>query len=270
VGSLEDKVAFITGVARGQGRSHAIRLAEEGADIVGVDICAPIEMSPYPMASETDLEETARLVEKTGRQALLEVGDVRDRARLQAVFDAGVERFGYIDVVCANAGVSLSGATDDMAAWHVTIDVLLTGTYHTVQVALPHLMKRQQGNIIVVSSVAGIRGMSDGRGGTDAYSAAKAGILGLVKAWAAYLGPQNIRVNAVAPGGVATPMLLDNPNLPGIMESNPHLQNSMANALPVDMIQPEDISAAVAFLASDSARYITGCTIAVDAGLLAR
>jgi SDR family mycofactocin-dependent oxidoreductase len=270
MGVLEGKVAFITGAARGQGRAHAIKLAEEGADIVGLDICAQIHPVPYPMATHADLKETARLVEQTGRSILAEVADVRDRAQLQRVFDNGRDAFGHIDVVCANAGIMLSGttSTDEELAWQTGLDVLLTGVWHTVQVAIPHLTERKQGCIIAISSTAGLKGFTDGRGGTDAYTAAKTAIVGLVKAYAAYLGPHNVRINAVAPTGVATPMVLEHPTLFDLIAEHPHLQQSMTNALPVQLIQPEDVSAVVTFLASDAGRYITGSTIAVDAGAL--
>jgi SDR family mycofactocin-dependent oxidoreductase len=270
MGRLDGRVAFITGAARGQGRAHAVRLAQEGADIVAIDICGQISAVPYPMAGEEDLKETARLVEETGRRVLTSVADVREVSQLKMAFDAGVDAFGHIDTVVANAGILLSGTAekDEAAMFRLGVDVLLTGAWNTMHVAVPHLTERGTGVILVTSSVAGLKGFTDGHGGSDAYTCAKTAMVGLVKSYAAFLGPHNIRVNAIAPTGVATPMITDNPGLIEIVMSSPHLQSSMTNALPVEMLNPEDVSAVVAFLVSDDGRYITGSTIAIDAGSL--
>jgi SDR family mycofactocin-dependent oxidoreductase len=272
VGRLEGKVAFITGAARGQGRSHALRLAEEGANIVAVDICRQIDAVPYPMPSEADLDDTARLVEKTGQKAITQVVDVRDLAQLQAAFAAGIAAFGHIDIALANAGVILTGTldTDEAASFRLGLDILLTGVWNTMQTAIPHFLERESGVIVATSSTAGLKAFTDGRGGSDAYTCGKSAIVALVKAYAAYLGPHGIRVNAIAPTGVNTPMITENPGLFEIIMKFPHLQSAMSNALPVEMIEPRDVSDLVAFLVSDDARYITGSTIAVDAGSMSR
>jgi SDR family mycofactocin-dependent oxidoreductase len=272
MGKLEGRVAFITGAARGQGRAHAVRLAQEGAAIVAIDICAQLPMVPYPMPTPADLEETANLVKAAGGDVQVSVADVRDLDQVQAAVAAGIERFGHIDIALANAGIILSGTTDedDVAAFRLGIDVLLGGVWNTLRAVVPHMVERQSGVIVATSSTAGLKAFTDGRGGTDAYTCAKTAIVGLVKAYAAYLGPHNVRVNAVAPTGVNTPMITENPALFEIIMEHPHLQASMTNSLPVEMIQPSDVSDVVAFLVSDDARYLTGSTIAVDAGAMAR
>jgi SDR family mycofactocin-dependent oxidoreductase len=269
MGIFDGRVAFITGAARGQGRAHAVRLAQGGADIVATDICAQIPGVPYPMSTEADLKETARLVEETGRRARTAIADVREISQVRSAFDAGVEAFGHVDIVLANAGVILTGAKEDdeAAMFKMGIDVMLTGVWNTFQVAIPHLIEKGDGgSIIATSSVAGLKAFTDGHGGSDSYTCAKTAIVSLVKAYAGFLGSHNIRVNAIAPTGVATAMVVENPGLIEVIMAHPHLQGAMTNALPVEMLQPEDVSAVVAFLASDEARYITGSTIAVDAG----
>ncbi len=270
MGRMEGRVVFITGAARGQGRSHAVRLAEEGADIVGVDICADIDAVPYALSTPGDLAETITLVEKTGRRMLGFEADVRDRAALQRAFDAGVAEFGHIDTVLANAGVILTriDEPDAQAAWDVGIGVMLTGVWNTLQISYPHLVERGMGGAIVVtSSMAGLRALTDGSAGSDAYTAAKIGVTGLVRAYAQFLAPEEIRVTAVAPTGVATPMVLDNPGLFEVIEKNANLASAMQNAMPALMIEPIDVSEAVLYLVSDSGRYVTGITLPVDAGM---
>jgi SDR family mycofactocin-dependent oxidoreductase len=270
MGRMDGRVVFITGAARGQGRSHAVRLAEEGADIVGVDICGQIDAVPYAMGTREDLDETVSMVEKRDRRMLGIQADVRDRAALQAAFDAGVAEFGHIDTVLANAGVILTrkDEPDPQAAWDVGIAVMLTGVWNTIQVSYPHLVERGMGGAIVVtSSMAGLRALTDGSAGSDAYTAAKIAVTGLVRAYAQFLAPEEVRVNAVAPTGVATPMILDNPGLFEVFESRPNLANAMQNALPALMVEPIDISEAVLYLVGDSGRYVTGVTLPVDAGM---
>jgi SDR family mycofactocin-dependent oxidoreductase len=270
MGRMDGRVVFITGAARGQGRSHAVRLAEEGADIVGVDICGQIDAVPYAMGTREDLDETVSMVEKRDRRMLGIQADVRDRAALQAAFDAGVAEFGHIDTVLANAGVILTrkDEPDPQAAWDVGIAVMLTGVWNTIQVSYPHLVERGMGGAIVVtSSMAGLRALTDGGAGSDAYTAAKIAVTGLVRAYAQFLAPEEVRVNAVAPTGVATPMILDNPGLFEVFESRPNLANAMQNALPALMVEPIDISEAVLYLVGDSGRYVTGVTLPVDAGM---
>ncbi|MCM3920672.1 mycofactocin-coupled SDR family oxidoreductase [Frankia sp. AiPs1] len=272
MGKFDGKVAYITGVARGQGRSHALLLAEQGADIVGLDLCAQLDTVPYPMATEEDLKETGRLIEQLGRTAVLRKGDVRSRADQQIAFDAGVAQLGQVDIAIANAGVIISGSDhpDMQQVWDDALGTMLTGAWHTLQLAAAHMRERRTGNIIVTSSVAGLKAFTDGTAGADAYTAAKTAVVALVKAYAALLGPDNVRVNAVAPTGVNTAMVVENPALFESITSLPHLAAAMQNALPVELIEPRDVSEVIAFLVSDEARMITGSTIAVDAGSMAR
>jgi len=277
MGKLDGRVVFITGAARGQGRSHAVRFAEEGADIVGIDICADIDVVPYKLGTTQDLAETAKLVEKTGRSMLTRAVDVRDKDGLQAAFDAGVERFGHIDTVIANAGVIMSNTKerDAAEAFRVGIDVMLVGVWNTIQVALPHLIERgkegKHGNVIVTSSMAALLGLGNGTGGDDAYGAAKLAVIGLVKQYANYLAQFHVRVNGVAPTNCATPMVTENPELFNVLGAYPNLANAMQTLLPdVPVIEPRDVSEAMLFLLSDSGRYFTGSVLNVDAGMAVR
>ena len=268
---LEGRVVFITGAARGQGRSHAVMCAEEGANIVGVDICKDLDVVPYQLGTEEDLQETARLVEKTGQEMLFHKADVRDKDALQAAFDAGVHQFGHIDTVIANAGVVLTNPdeSDASEALRVGIDIMQIGVWNAFQVAIPHLKQRGAGgNLIATSSMAALLDMTDGRGGSDAYLMAKLAITGLVRAYANLLAPERIRVNAVAPTNCATPMITENPALFKVIEQMPHLANAMQTALPdLPMIEPRDVSNAILFLISDAGRSFTGSVLKVDAGM---
>jgi SDR family mycofactocin-dependent oxidoreductase len=268
---LDGRVVFITGAARGQGRSHAVMCAEEGANIVGVDICEDLDVVPYKLGTHEDLEETARLVEKTGQEMLFQKADVRDKAALQAAFDAGVQHFGHIDTVIANAGVILTNPDerDASEALRVGIDIMQIGVWNTFQVAIPHLKERGAGgNLIATSSMAALLDLTDGRGGSDAYVMAKLAITGLVRAYANMLAPERIRVNAVAPTNCATPMVTENPALFKVIEENPHLVNAMQTALPdLPLIEPRDVSNAILFLISDAGRSFTGSVLKVDAGM---
>ncbi len=277
MGKLDGRVAFITGAARGQGRSHAVRFAEEGADIVGVDICADIDIVPYKLATPADLEETAALVEKAGRRMLTRQVDVRDKDALQAAFDAGLERFGYIDTVIANAGVIMSNTRerDAAEAFRVGVDVMLFGVWNTIQVAMPHLIERgkegHHGNIVATSSMAALLGLGNGTGGDDAYGVAKLAVIGLVKQYANFLAQYNVRVNGVAPTNCNTPMVTENPELFNVMGKYPNLANAMQTLLPdMPMIEPRDVSEAMLFLISDSGRSFTGSVLNVDAGMAIR
>jgi len=269
--SLDGRVVFITGAARGQGRSHAVMCAEEGADIVGVDICEDLDVVPYPLGTAEELEETARLVEKTGRQMLTRQADVRDLGALQEAFDAGVAQFGHVDTVIANAGVILTNLDerDASEALRVGIDIMQIGVWNAFQVAIPHLKERGQGgNLIATSSMAALLDLTDGRGGSDAYLMAKLAITGLVRAYANLLAPDRIRVNAVAPTNCATPMITDNPAIFKVIEAYPHLANAMQTALPdFPLIEPRDVSNAILFLISDAGRTFTGSVLRVDAGM---
>jgi SDR family mycofactocin-dependent oxidoreductase len=271
MGSLDGKVAFITGVARGQGRSHALRLASDGAAIIGVDICADIPSNGYPMASREELDETVALVEAAGGKMVGSVADVRDFHSLKAVLDAGVEQFGRLDVVLANAGIATMAfreLTDDedLDMWTDVLNVNLVGAFHTAKAAIPHLIAGSRGgSIVFTSSTAGLRGFGGMQGGGLGYAASKHGIVGLMRTLANALAPHSIRVNTVHPTAVNT-MMAVNPAMTAFLENypdgGPHLQNPM----PVALLEPEDISAAIAYLVSDEGRYVTGVTFPVDAG----
>ena len=271
-GRVAEKVAFITGAARGQGRSHAVRLAQEGADIIAVDICQPFENSPAPPATPEDLAETADLVKGLNRRIVTAEVDVRDYDALKAAVDSGVEQLGRLDIVVANAGIGTIApklARMDESLWQEMIDVNLTGVWKTVKAAAPHLLSAGRGSIVLTSSVAGLKAYTH----TGHYNAAKHGVVGLMRSFAVELGPKNIRVNSVHPTHVNTPLLINErtfhqfrPDLenPGPDDMAPICQTF--HTLPIPWVNAEDISNAVLFLASDEARYITGVTLPVDAG----
>jgi (+)-trans-carveol dehydrogenase len=275
VGRVAGKVAFITGAARGQGREHAVRLAEEGADIIGVDVCADIEGVGYPGATEADLDETAALVEKSGRRIVTAKADVRDANSLTAALEQGVAQVGPIDIVVANAGISGTPAPAAMierSAWQTMLDINLTGVWQTVAAALPH-MTNGGGSIILVSSMLGLRG-----GGYMAhYASAKHGLVGLMHSLSNELAPQWIRVNSIHPGNIRTPML-DNeqfrrmmrPDLPEPTVDDAGEVVGQFHMLPKALIEPRAVSNAVLFLASDEAQYITGAALPIDAGAVAK
>jgi len=269
MGRLDGKVAFISGVARGQGRSHAVRLAAEGADIIGFDICKDFATVEYPMASEEELIETAKMVEALGQSIVAEVADVRDRSEVERVLNKGLATFGHVDIVIANAGISstMGEVAESHQAWDDSIATMLTGTFNTVDLAYPHMIERGQGgSIVITSSTNGLRGfaMFSSAGGM-AYTAAKHGVVGLMRAWANLLGPHNIRVNTVHPTGVNT-MMATNDRFVEFCRDHPGIVEAMTNALPIQMMDTVDVSNAVVFLCSDEGRYITGTTMAVDAG----
>jgi SDR family mycofactocin-dependent oxidoreductase len=271
VGKLDGKVAFISGVARGQGRSHAIRLARDGADIIGIDICANIPANHYPMASRDELDETIALVEQAGGKMLGSVADVRDFHQVKSAMDAGVEHFGRLDIVLANAGIApvafreLS-VEEELEQWRAAVGVNLDGSYHVAWAAVPHLLSGDRGgSIVFTSSTAGLRGFGGAQGGGLGYAASKHGIVGLMRTLANALAPANIRVNTVHPTAVNTMMAI-NPAMTEFLENYPGGGPHLQNPLPVEMLQPEDISAAIAFLVSDEGKYVTGVTFPVDAG----
>jgi (+)-trans-carveol dehydrogenase len=271
-GRVADKVAFITGAARGQGRSHAVRLAQEGADIIAVDICQPFDNSPAPPATPEDLAETADLVKGLNRRVVTAEVDVRDYDALKAAVDSGVEQLGKLDIVVANAGIGTMApklARMDESLWQEMIDVNLTGVWKSVKAAAPHLLSAGRGSIVLTSSVAGLKAYTH----TGHYNAAKHGVVGLMRSFAVELGPKNIRVNSVHPTHVNTPLLINErtfhqfrPDLenPGPDDMAPICQTF--HTLPIPWVNAEDISNAVLFLASDEARYITGVALPVDAG----
>lgn len=271
MGNLDGKVAFITGVARGQGRSHAVTLASDGAAIIGVDICADIPSNGYPMASRDELDETVALVEAAGGKMIASVADVRDFHALKAALDGGVEQFGRLDIVLANAGIATMAfreltIEEDLEMWTDVLDVNLVGSFHTAKAAIPHLIEGGRGgSIVFTSSTAGLRGFGGLQGGGLGYAASKHGIVGLMRTLANALAPHSIRVNTVHPTAVNT-MMAVNPAMTAFLENypdgGPHLQNPM----PVSLLEPQDITAAISYLVSDAAKYVTGVTLPVDAG----
>ncbi|BBX36414.1 3-ketoacyl-(acyl-carrier-protein) reductase [Mycolicibacterium mageritense DSM 44476 = CIP 104973] len=268
-GPLAGKVAFITGAARGQGRAEAVRLAADGADIIAVDLCDQIASVPYPMATPDDLAATVKLVEDTGARIVAQQADVRDEAALGTALNAGVAELGRLDIVVANAGIApmLSGAD----GWRDVVDVNLTGVHHTVEVAMPTMVEQGEGgSIVLISSAAGLIGIGGGDRGSLGYTAAKHGVVGLMRAYANHLAPHSIRVNSIHPTGVDTPMI-NNEFIRGWLERVAEESDApvdMGNALPVQVLQVEDIANAVAWLVSDQARYVTGVTLPVDAGFV--
>jgi SDR family mycofactocin-dependent oxidoreductase len=264
-GRLEGKVALISGAARGQGRSHAVRLAQEGADIIAFDVCRQLETVPYPMAVPEDLKETARLVEEQDRRILAREVDVRDSAGLAGLVEEGVAELGRLDVICANAGIvsfAENTWTMDDGVWDEMIAVNLSGVFRTVKAGIPTMLAAGHGgSIVITSSTAGLKGMA----GIAHYDAAKHGLVGLMRSLAVELGPHSIRVNTVHPTGVNTPMVVNDFTAQFLSDEN---TVNMQNLLPVEMIEAVDISNAIVWLASDEARYVTGTTLPVDAGFL--
>jgi len=273
-GRMEGKVALVTGAARGQGRSHAVRLAQEGADVIAVDVCAQIASVPYPMATEADLAETARLVEQLDRRVVTQVADVRDRGPLAAAVATGVAELGHLDVVVANAGIISLGAGQPPAAFIDAVSVDLVGVINTVEAALPHL--RPGGSIVCTGSMAAMfPGGAGSAPGPAGYSHAKRGVARLVHDLAQVLAPHNIRVNAVHPGNTNTEMLQNDamyrqfrPDLEHPTRADAEGGFGAMHKLPVNTLDPVDISEAVLYLASDAARYVTGQQLKVDAGAL--
>ncbi|MBB6378715.1 SDR family mycofactocin-dependent oxidoreductase [Pseudonocardia eucalypti] len=275
MGRVEGKVALITGAARGQGRAHAIRLAEEGADIVAVDACTDFATSPVGGATEEDLAQTAKAVEDQDRRILTRRADVRDSAALDRVVADAVAEFGGIDIVCANAGIASFGPAWELSedTWQEMIDINLTGVWKTAKAVIPHLIERGRGgSIIITSSMAGLVAYPN----LAHYVSAKHGLVGLMRGLAVELASHRIRVNSIHPTTVDTPMIDNAPIrelfLPGVenptKEAASELMKAM-NALPVPWVESVDISNAVLYLASDEARYITGVTLPVDAGAAA-
>ena len=273
-GRVAGKVAFITGAARSQGRSHAIRLAQEGADIIAVDLAGPVEsVTAYPGATEEDLAETVRQVEALDRRIVAHRADVRNPAALREALDDGVAQLGKLDIAIANAGIYQTHPALELedAAWQETIDINLTGVWNTVRVALPHLVANKGGSIILTSSVAGLKGLAN----SVHYNAAKHGVVGIMRSIGNEFALQGIRVNSVHPTGVNT-IMIQNKEVWGLFDpANPDPTRESAaaafktlNALDIPWVEPVDISNAILFLASDEARYITGVTLPVDAGAM--
>lgn len=265
MGILDGKVAFITGAARGQGRSHAIYLADHGAAIVAVDVCARVSDEAYDPATPEDLAETVNLVEKAGGRILARELDVRDSAGMAEFAQEAAAEFGGIDIVVANAGVTTWSTLLEMPndLWQDTIDINLTGVYKTLKATVPHLIERGGGSIVIISSVAGIKALP----GLSHYSASKHGIVGLMKGAAVELAQYRIRVNTIHPWGVDTHMGTTPPKAMKMFEENPSFMNSFGQLLHEPSIAtPLDISEAVLFLVSPASRLITGVQLPVDAG----
>jgi (+)-trans-carveol dehydrogenase len=273
-GRVEGKVAFITGAARGQGRSHAIRLAQEGADIIAVDLCAQVESAPYPMSTPEDLAQTVKEVEALDRRIVATQADVRDYGALKAALDDGVAQLGRLDIVSANAGIASYGRADELPeqTWQDMIDTNLTGVWHTAKSAIGHLKAGGRGgSITVTSSAAGLKGYAN----VAHYVSAKHGLVGLTRTLALELAPHMIRVNSLHPTQVDTSMIMNEPtrNLFSPDIEHPTIEDfrtasQAVNTLPIPWVEPVDISNALLFLASDEARYITGVALPVDAGTL--
>jgi SDR family mycofactocin-dependent oxidoreductase len=272
-GRLEGKVAFITGAARGQGRSHAIRLAQEGADIIAIDICKDIEGIRYPMATEDDLAITVKEVEALDRRIIATKADIRDLTAVRAAVDAGVAEFGRLDIVSANAGIfEAFHASHELPEehWTTMIDINLSGAWRTTTATIPHLIAGGRGgSIIITSSVAGLKGFQN----TSGYVSAKHGLVGLMRSLALELAPHMIRVNTLHPTQVDTDMIMNDatyklfsPDLASPTRDDFAPLSQAMNALPIPWVQPVDVSNALLFLASDEARYITGVALPVDAG----
>ena len=272
MGRVQGKVALVTGAARGQGRSHAVRLAEEGADIIAVDICADVAGIRYSMATPEDLAQTAKLVEDCDRRIVTAIADVRDYGQLKAAVDQGVATLGRLDIVAANAGVTSYYPSWKLPeeGWDAVVDTNLKGVWHTCKAAIPHLIDGGRGGaIIITSSTAGLRGIAN----LAHYSAAKTGLVGLMRSMAGELAPHNIRVNTVHPTAVDTDMVHNKATYDlFIPEPADRNRDGVAgpmqalNMLPIPWVDPRDISNAVLFLASDEGRYITGARLPVDAG----
>jgi SDR family mycofactocin-dependent oxidoreductase len=271
-GRVKGKVAFVTGAARGQGRAHAVRLAAEGADIIAIDLCAPIDTVPYALASEADLKETARQVEALGRKIVASQADVRDYSALEAAVSQGVTELGRLDIAVANAGILSAAPTDALPeqSWQDMIDVNLTGVYHAAKAAIPHIRAGGAGgSIVLTSSALGIRAMPN----LPHYVAAKTGVIGLMRAMALELAADKIRVNTVNPS-IADTLMVQNEAVHRLFV--PHIENptreqaaevfATLNPMPTPWVDAEDVANAVLFLVSDEARFVTGLEVKIDAG----
>ena len=273
MGRLDGKVAFITGAARGQGRSHAIRMAQEGADIIAIDLAAQIGTVPYAMATPADLDETVRQVEALDQRIVASIADVRDYDAVKSSLDAGVAQLGHLDIVSANAGIESFAPAEQLTDEQFTdmLQVNLMGVWHAAKAAVPHLRAAGGGSMIFTSSFAGLAPLAN----NAHYTAAKHGVVGLMRVMATELAPDNIRVNTVNPTMVNTDMVQnefthklfrpdrENPTMEEFAEAA-----ATINLLPIPWVEPIDISNAVLWLASDEARYVTGITLPIDAGAL--
>jgi (+)-trans-carveol dehydrogenase len=272
MGRMDDKVVLITGAARGQGRSHAVRLAREGASIVALDACTTYDHIDYPLPTPADLDETARLVKADGGRIETMVADIRNSDELDAAVKLAVSSFGALTTVCANAGIGGERGTawnTHEEVWRTVLDVNLLGAWKTVRAAIPALIEGGGGSVILTSSLGGIRGLRH----TSAYVAAKHGVVGLMRTLANEAGQHNIRVNAVLPGNTNTPLFMNpatfrlfRPDLDSPTVDDVRATASNLALLPTPWVEPEDIANAVLWLASDESRFVTGVELPVDAG----
>jgi SDR family mycofactocin-dependent oxidoreductase len=270
MGQLEGKVAFITGAARGQGRAHALRLAAEGADVIAVDICRNIPSARYDLGTAEDLAETAKAVEALDRRVFAAEADVRDADALRTAFERGVAEVGPVDIVVANAGIAVFAVDEAREAWQDTIDVNLTGVFNTVETVIPSMVERGAGgSIVLISSTAGLRGILGPSRAALGYVASKHGLVGLMRSYANNLAAHSIRVNSVHPTGVETPMITA-ASMGAFLEAHPELGTDVANPMPVELLDVDDVTSAVLYLAADSGRYVTGTTLTVDGGFANR
>ena len=263
----ERPVAFITGAAHGQGRAVALALAGEGYDVAALDVAAPLDYPGYGMGTPADLESLGRECEGLGARCLTLVADVRDDAAVKAAVGAAIEEYGRIDLLFNNAGICAYGLAHEMseAEWDAMIDINLKGAWIVGRHVIPHMIAAKSGSIVNNSSIAGLRGMAR----LSHYAASKWGLTGLSKSWAIELAPHGIRVNSIHPTGVDTPLNDGLAELEG-MTTQEIAERSAGNLLPVPWIEPSDVVAAVLYLASEGARYVTGTTLVIDAGLLTR
>ncbi len=276
MGQFDGKVVLVTGVARGQGRSHAVRFAEEGASILGMDVAAPIGTPHYPPSTPDDLAETEKLIEKTGARCIIRQGDVRDQEAINKLVEDGLAEFGRIDILIPNAGIVTLGPVWELTEdqWQEMVDINLTGVWRTLRAGIPALIDGGRGgSIVMTGSIAGIIGMP----GLAHYAATKHGVNALVKSLANELAPYNIRVNSVNPTNVKTPMIINpgtyqtfRPDVPGATLEDAIPAFKSYNILDTPYIEPNDVSDSVLFLASEQAKWITGAMLPVDTGTVVK